>query len=57
MFDEADAHNQTSLERTNDADRPVVSKTALRMLTWPAYAAIAVIMVFVGVALVVSALD
>lgn len=54
MFDQVDRRNQRTLEQQNRSDRPVVSEGAMRVLTWPNYVLIAVIVVFVSIAFVAT---
>jgi hypothetical protein len=55
MFERSDRQNQKTLEEHNRMEKPLVSKGAIRLLTWPAYAAIAFLLVAVVVGLVVQA--
>lgn len=57
MAGKADTRNRKSFQQMNGVDEPVVSRTAIRILTWPRDAGIPVIIVFVLVALVLSAVD
>lgn len=55
MFEKNDDRNQETLEKHNRMEKPLVSKGALRVLTWPAYAAIAFLLGAVVVGLLVQA--
>ena len=55
MFETSDRQNQETLEKHNRMEKPLVSKGALRVLTWSAYAAITVLLVAVVLGLIVQA--
>lgn len=55
MLGKSDRRNQNTLARHNRMEKPLISEGAVRILSWPAYAAIAVILVFVLAALIIQA--
>lgn len=55
MFEKSDARNQQTHEQHNKMKKPLISEGAVRILSWPAYVAIAVILVGVAVLSVIQA--
>lgn len=49
MFEKRDARNQKTLDEHNRVEKPLITQAAVRVLVWPAYAAIAVILLGVVV--------
>lgn len=45
MFEKSDDYNKKILEEQNRTEKLLVSRGAIRILSWPSYAAIAVILV------------
>lgn len=45
MFEKSDDHNKKILEEQNRTENPLVTRGATWVLSWPGYAAIAVILV------------